>query len=82
MGELEEHAGGDCKCNIRNKGYSYVELTQQINSSKNWLHRMLGFYMHCLYDEYDEHNMKCIALGTVACGTKRKHELTNFEVTK
>ena len=64
------------------KGYTYAELTQHINGSKNWFHQMLGFYMHCLYDEYDENNMKFIALETVDHGRKRKHEMKKIEVTK
>lgn len=43
---------------------------------------MLGFYMHNLYDEYDENNLKYITLEPVDRGRKRKHDMTNFEVTK
>ena len=82
MGEIVEHASGACKCNNRDKDYMYAELTQHINDSKNWMHRMLAFYMHYLYDEYDEHNIKFIALDPVDRGRKRKHNMKIFEVTK
>ena len=58
-------AKGPCTCKNRKRGYTYAELTQHMNGSNNWLHRMLGFYMHFLYDNYDENNMKCIVLDPV-----------------
>ena len=82
LDELNEHANGTCKCNNRKRGYNYSELTQHIKGSKNWLHRMLRFYMHNLYDEYDEHNLKYITLEPVDRGRKRNHDMTNFEVMK
>ena len=75
LDELKDHAGGACKCKNKNKGHTYAELTQHINGSNYWLHRMLGFYMHFLYDKYNENNMKFIALETVDRGRKRKHEM-------
>ena len=80
--EVNDHAKGLCKCNNRKKGYSYGELTQHMNSSLNWLHRMLGFYMHCLYDDYDEYNMKFIVLDPVVQAKNRKRVMSDFQVSK
>ena len=41
LDEVKDHASEPCKCNNRKKiGHSYAELTQHMNTSKNWLHRM------------------------------------------
>jgi hypothetical protein len=80
--ELKDHAAGSCKCNNRKRGYKYSELTQHMKGQNDWLHRMVGFYMHNLYDDYDEQNLKYISLESVDRGRKRKHDMTNFEVMK
>ena len=43
---------------------------------------MLGFYMLCLYDNYDKQNMKLIVLDPVVQAKKRKRVMTEFQVNK